>query len=104
MQLVQTKYPPAKIEISKQRFQIRANCLNQSVINGNRHIVWKERRCERRRVVPRPCVKYIRLDGIAEGCGERVLMVAELSVELLESTFAQFRIALHQERAEGALA
>ena len=31
-------------------------------------------------------------------------MVAKLSIELMESAFAQFRIALHQERAKRALA
>src|SRR5205814_3732709 len=104
MQLGQTKDAPAKIEIAKQRFQIRANRFNQAVIHGDWHIIRKQRGFERRWIMPCSGMKHIRLHRVAKGGGERVLMVAKLSVELLESAFAQFRVALHQKRAERALA
>src|SRR6516225_10121536 len=104
MQLVQPKYAPAKIKISKQRFQIRADRLNQAIINGDRHIIRKQSPLERRRIMPCSCMKRIGLNRIGQRRGERVLMVAEFCVELMESAFAQFRITLHQKRTERALA
>src|SRR4029453_14904973 len=48
-------------------------------------------------------MKHICLDRIRQGGGQRVLMIAELAVKLMESALAQFGIALDQKRAEGAL-
>src|SRR5205814_7911671 len=104
MQLGQTKDASAKIEISKQRFQVGADGLNQAVIHGDWHIIRKQCRLERRWVMPCSGVKHIRLNRIGQRRGERVLMVKKFCVELMESAFAQFRVALHLKRAERALA
>src|SRR5215471_13046508 len=97
MQLVQPKYAPAKIKISKERFQIRADRLNQAIINGDRHIIRKQRRLERRRIMPCSSLEYVRLNRIGQRRGKRVLMVAEFCVELMKGAFAQFRVAFHQK-------
>src|SRR5262245_6923557 len=104
MELVQTKDSPAKIEISKQRFQICPDRSNQALIHGKRHIIREQRRFERRRVMPCSRVKHIGLDRIGQRRSERVLMIAKFPVELMESAFAHLRIALHQKRTERALA
>src|SRR5437016_3601676 len=100
MQFVQAKNAPAQIEIAKERLQIPSDRTDQSLVNGNRHIVGKQRRCERRRIMPCSCVKHIRLNGIGKRRSKRVLMVAKFCVELMKGAFAQLRIAFHQKRAE----
>ena len=97
MQLVQTKSATAQIKIAKQRLQVGADRLDQSVINCDRYIVGKERSLERRWIMSCARVENIRLHRIRQCRGERVLMITKLRVELMEGAFAQFMIALHQE-------
>src|SRR5580704_11912945 len=97
MQLVQPKGTAAQVEIAKERLQIRANRLNQSVVNGNRHIVWKQCNLEGRRIMSCSRVEDISLDGVSKGRGKCVLMVAKFCIELMESSFAQLMIALDQK-------
>src|SRR5689334_20904652 len=97
MQLVQPKGTAAQIEITKKRLQIRPNRLNQPVVNCKRHIIWKQRSLESRRIMSRPRVEDICLDRISKRRGQRVLMVAKFCIELMESAFAKLMIALHQK-------
>ncbi len=100
MQLGQSQNAPPQIKITKERFQIGADGSNQPIVNGDWHIVRKQRRFQRRGVIARPGVEDIRFDRIGQSRRKRVLMIAELGIKLTKSAFAQRGIALHQKRAE----
>ena len=53
--------------------------------------------------MPGPRQKNVALNRISERCRQRVLVILKLRIKLMKCAFPQFRIALHQKRAERTL-
>src|SRR5581483_1387273 len=103
MQLVDLERAPAKFVVTQQDWNAFAHRRDQAVVNRDRDVIVKERSFERARKISRARAEHVRFHRIRERGSERVLVVLELGVELLERAPANFAIAFQKKRAVGAL-
>ena len=80
-----------------------ADRRDQVVVNFDRHVVGKQRRSQTAFVVPRLGVVDVTLDTASECRGERVFMIGELFVILIEGVPTYFTFRTDQQLAKGCV-
>ncbi len=89
--LVELQHAAAQLEVPEQRREVRADGGDEIVVDGGRDIVAKERGFARGGVIAGAGGEDIGADGMGERRGERVGVVAEFGVKLVEGGFADWR-------------
>ena len=93
----------AELEITEEGRKVCADGADEIVIDGRRDIVAKEGGVAGGGIMAGARGEDIAANGVGEGGGEGVGVVAKLGVELVEGGLAQGGVALDHEGAEGAL-